>query len=45
MRCRDELGIAAALVVARPVEIDAQLDPDLHDPVLAEALAAAEADP
>ena len=44
MRRRDEIGSDAALVVARPVELDAQLDPGLHDRVLADALEAAEAE-
>ncbi len=44
MRRRDEIGSGAALVVARPVELDAQLDPGLHDRVLADALEAAEAE-
>jgi pseudouridine-5'-phosphate glycosidase len=40
LRARAELGIEGALVVANP--LDAQLDPALHERVLAEALAAAE---
>ena len=44
MRHQDALGLMTALVVARPVEVAAQLDPALHDEVLAEALTAAEAD-
>ncbi|WP_283136977.1 pseudouridine-5'-phosphate glycosidase [Rhizohabitans arisaemae] len=41
MRARDELdGPASALVVANPVPEDEQLRPDLHDLVLADALAA-----
>jgi pseudouridine-5'-phosphate glycosidase len=44
MRYQDALRVTTALVVARPVEIESQLDPDLHDEVLAEALAAAQAD-
>jgi pseudouridylate synthase len=42
MRGQDALeGPAAALVVANPVPMDRQLDPALHDRVLAEALAEA----
>ncbi|GAA5079097.1 pseudouridine-5'-phosphate glycosidase [Thermocatellispora tengchongensis] len=43
MRAQDRLGGAeSALIVANPVPVDRQLDPELHDRVLAEALAAAE---
>lgn len=42
-RARDELGQTAAVLVANPVDPDHQLDPELHDRVLAEALAAADA--
>jgi pseudouridine-5'-phosphate glycosidase len=43
MRGQDLLGTPeTALIVANPVPLDAQLDPDLHDRVLAEALAAAD---
>jgi pseudouridine-5'-phosphate glycosidase len=38
MAAQDELGITGALVVANPVEEAAQLDPGLHDRVLADAL-------
>lgn len=38
---RDELGIASTILVANPVAVDRQLDPALHDDVLARALAAA----
>ncbi|GAA3624574.1 pseudouridine-5'-phosphate glycosidase [Microbacterium awajiense] len=41
-RTRDALGIASALLVANPVSADEQLPPDLHDEVLARALAEAE---
>jgi len=42
MRRRERLGVPdGALVVANPVPEDQQLDPGLHDRVLAEALAAA----
>ncbi len=44
MACREALGGPdTALVVANPVSEDHQLDPELHDVALAEALAAAEA--
>ncbi|GAA1108686.1 pseudouridine-5'-phosphate glycosidase [Kitasatospora arboriphila] len=44
MRAQDELGGAeSALVVANPVPAAEQLDPELHDRVLGEALAAARA--
>ena len=39
LRAREELGIDGALVVANP--LDEQLDPELHERVLGEALAAA----
>jgi pseudouridine-5'-phosphate glycosidase len=39
LRARDELGVEGALVVANP--LDEQLDPELHERVLGEALAAA----
>ncbi|MRG60493.1 pseudouridine-5-phosphate glycosidase [Agromyces sp. CFH 90414] len=42
-RARDELGQAAAVLIANPVADDRQLDPDLHARILAEALAAADA--
>lgn len=41
-RARDRLGISSAVLVTRPVPAEHQLDPGLHDRVLAEALAAAE---
>ncbi|MFF2274832.1 pseudouridine-5'-phosphate glycosidase [Agromyces sp. NPDC058126] len=40
-RARDELGQRAAVLVANPVAPERQLDPALHDRVLAESLAAA----
>jgi pseudouridine-5'-phosphate glycosidase len=44
MRARDALGLQArAIVVANPLPADQQLNPVLHDRVLAEGLAAAEA--
>jgi pseudouridine-5'-phosphate glycosidase len=43
MAARDLLGDQAALLVANPLPPRAQLDPVLHDRVLAEALAAADA--
>lgn len=42
-RARDEFGQRAAVLVANPISADRQLDPALHDRVLGEALAAAEA--
>ncbi|MFI7628646.1 pseudouridine-5'-phosphate glycosidase [Microbispora rosea] len=43
MRAQDALGgLDTALIVANPVPVDLQLDPDLHDRVLAEGLRAAE---
>jgi pseudouridine-5'-phosphate glycosidase len=42
-RARDDLDLAAAVLVANPVAEGEQLDPELHDRVLAEALAAADA--
>ncbi len=42
-RARDELGQAAAVLVANPVDEARQLDPAFHDRVLAEALDAASA--
>ncbi|WP_405085984.1 pseudouridine-5'-phosphate glycosidase [Microbispora sp. NBC_01389] len=42
MRAQDALGgLETALIVANPVPADLQLDPDLHDRVLAEGLRAA----
>jgi pseudouridine-5'-phosphate glycosidase len=41
MRARVELGVESALVIANP--LDEQLDPELHERVLGEALAAAAA--
>jgi pseudouridylate synthase len=43
MRAREELGLArGAIVVANPLPPEAQVDPDLHDRVLAAGLAAAD---
>lgn len=39
---RDDLGIASTILVANPISADRQLDPVLHDEVLARALAAAD---
>jgi pseudouridine-5'-phosphate glycosidase len=44
MAARDRLGDTAALLVANPLPLARQLDPATHDRVLAEALAAAEAE-
>jgi pseudouridylate synthase len=41
MAARDALGEASALLVANPLPPEAQLDPEVHDRVLAAALAAA----
>jgi pseudouridine-5'-phosphate glycosidase len=42
VRVRDELGTEdGAVLVANPLPVDEQLDPELHDRVLAEGLAAA----
>jgi pseudouridine-5'-phosphate glycosidase len=38
-RAADELGVTAALIVTRPVDDDAALDPAVHDAALASALA------
>jgi pseudouridine-5'-phosphate glycosidase len=43
MAARDQLGDESALLIANPLTPDKQLDPGLHDRVLAEALAAADA--
>ncbi|MFC8683016.1 pseudouridine-5'-phosphate glycosidase [Microbacterium ureisolvens] len=43
VRMRDGLGITSTLLVAKPVAQARQLDPALHDDVLARALAAADA--
>jgi pseudouridylate synthase len=41
LAARDQLGLAGTgLVVANPLPADQQLDPDLHDRVLADGLAA-----
>ena len=42
-RARDDLGLDAAVLVANPIAEAEQLDPGLHDRVLAEALVAADA--
>jgi pseudouridine-5'-phosphate glycosidase len=41
MRARGELGLGAAILVANPLPADEQLDPELHDRVLAEGMAEA----
>ncbi|MHB1930085.1 MAG: pseudouridine-5'-phosphate glycosidase [Acidimicrobiales bacterium] len=43
MRSQDDIGLPGALVVANPVPESDQLDADLHDRAIDEALAAAEA--
>ena len=42
MRAADELGLPGGMLVANPLPEAAQLEPDLHDRLLAEALEAAE---
>ncbi len=42
-RARERLGLRQALIVANPLPEDMQMEPGVHDRVLAEALAAAEA--
>jgi pseudouridine-5'-phosphate glycosidase len=42
MRAGDELGTRGALIVANPVPADKQLDPDLHDRLLIQAMQAAD---
>ena len=42
MAAQDALGLDSAVLVANPLPPDRQLDPDLHDRVLADALAAAQ---
>ena len=42
MRRQDDLGVTSALLVANPVPEADQLDPELHDRAMAEALASAE---
>jgi pseudouridine-5'-phosphate glycosidase len=44
MRAADELGVLGAVVVANPVPPTDQLDPAVHDAVIAEALVAADRD-
>jgi pseudouridine-5'-phosphate glycosidase len=43
MAARDLIGDPAALLVGNPLPLSEQLDPELHDRVLAESLAAADA--
>lgn len=42
VRARDELGLPGAVVVAHPIAQERQLDPELHDRVLRQALALAD---
>lgn len=42
MQAGDQLGSRGALVVANPVPVDRQLDPDVHDGLLIEAMHAAD---
>lgn len=41
MRAADQMGRTSAILVANPLPTDQQLDPELHDRVLTESLAAA----
>ena len=43
-RARHDLGLTQALVVANPLPEEMQMDPALHDRILAESLAAADAE-
>jgi pseudouridine-5'-phosphate glycosidase len=43
MAAREAVGHDGAIVVANPLDVDEQLDPALHDRVLADGLAAAAA--
>jgi pseudouridine-5'-phosphate glycosidase len=43
MRAADALELPGGILVANPLAVEAQLDPELHDRLLAEALAAADA--
>ncbi len=45
MRAAEGIGLAGGMLVANPLPEAAQLDPELHDRLLAQALAAAEAAP
>lgn len=42
MAAQDDLALDRAVLVANPLPVDQQLDPDLHDRVLRDALAAAD---
>ena len=42
MRAGDALSLKSAIVIANPVPVEHQLDPQIHDALLAEALAAAD---
>ena len=44
MRAADRLGLRNAIVIANPVPVGHQLDPETHDALLAQALAAADRD-
>ncbi len=44
MRAADRLGLGNAIVIANPVPVEHQLDPQTHDTLLADALAAADRD-
>jgi pseudouridine-5'-phosphate glycosidase len=42
MRAADKLGLANAIVVANPIPVEHQLNPETHDALLADALSAAD---
>jgi len=42
MQAGDQLGTRTALIVANPVPLDKQLDPDVHDRLLIQAMQAAD---
>jgi len=42
MQAGDELGVRSALIVANPVPVEQQLDPDVHDRLLIQAMHAAD---
>jgi pseudouridine-5'-phosphate glycosidase len=42
MRARTDIGVSSALIVGNPIPVTAQLDPDLHDAVLADGLSRAQ---
>lgn len=42
MLARDSLGVTSAVIIANPIPVDEQLDPDLHDTALNDGLRLAE---